>query len=302
MTDSSDSAPLVSSGLPSPAFTTTTRTDLVTAASDVVIRPDQLDEHTDGSYGRIDITYKILYLKLHGMAATARILLAIGGVRWESIYPNNWSAEKGQVPLGVMPVLYETHHCSHDSATASSEQEQRRRQQRRRQQRQDLVLEIPESEAIERYLARKFSLLGRDAWEETAINVFYCSSNAVMSLYVNKVLLAFPDTKSRELEKFVNKNVKDWIVQHEKWLERNGSNGFYVGNQLSLADIRSVVCLDRFMTISECKDMFSAAHTPGLLKLKQNLESIPRYAAWIASAEFEDINISTRQRLALLSG
>lgn len=108
-----------------------------------------------------------------------------------------------------MPILYETHLSS------------------------NLTLEIPESEAIERYLARKFGFWGRDAWEETAIHVFYCSSKSVLSLYVNKVLLAFPDTKSRELAKFVEKEVPGWIVQHEKWLGRSQTSGFYVGNQVT---------------------------------------------------------------------
>ncbi|KAF9185456.1 hypothetical protein BGZ50_003047 [Haplosporangium sp. Z 11] len=252
--------------LPPPTFTTRTRPELASAAS--------ASPSTDDA----DVTYKIFYLKLHGLAATTRIILAIAGARWESIYPVDWTAEKERTPLGAMPILYETH-----SSTG-------------------LTLEIPESEVIERYLARKFRLFGKDAWEETAINVFYCSSNAVMSLYISKVLLAFPDTKARELEKFVKNAVPTWIVQHEKWLARNGTNGFYVGDQLSIADIRSVVCVDRFMTIPECKDMFSPEKTPGLFKLKANLEANPRYAAWIASPEFEAINVSTRQRLAVLSG
>ncbi|KAG0359297.1 hypothetical protein BC939DRAFT_265211 [Gamsiella multidivaricata] len=262
------------SGLPGPAFTTRTRPDLVAATSAV---ESKSDDHEGES-----VTYKLLYFKLHGMAATTRILLAISGFRWEDVYPSDWSKEKEKVPLGVMPVLYEIH----------SNQDPR----------DPFVLEIPESEAIERYLARKLGLLGRDLWEETAINVFYCSSNAVMSLYVNKVLLAFSDTKARELIKFVSKDIPVWITQHEKWLQRNGTNGFYVGDQLSLADIRSVVCVDRFLTIPECKDLISPIATPGLWKLKQNLESNPRYAAWITSEEFEAINASTRQRLAVLSG
>ncbi|KAG0093933.1 Glutathione S-transferase S1 [Podila epicladia] len=224
------------------------------------------------------IKYRILYLKLHGMAATTRAMLAISGEEWESVYPTDWATEKKKVPMGVMPVLYEVHQAS------------------------GLTLEIPESEAIERYLARKYSLLGQDLWEETAINVFYSSSNAVMANYVNKVLLAFPDTKARELEKFVAKEVPSWIEQHEKWLERNGLNGHYVGGQLSIADIRSVICLDRYMTLPECKDQFSETKTPGLFKLKSTLEQNERYWAWIHSVEFEAINVSTQQRLAVLSG
>ncbi|KAG0362507.1 hypothetical protein BG005_005310 [Podila minutissima] len=224
------------------------------------------------------IKYRILYLKLHGMAATTRAMLAISGVEWESVYPTDWAAEKKQVPMGVMPVLYEVHQAS------------------------GFTLEIPESEAIERYLARKYSMLGQDLWEETVINVFYSSSNAVMANYVNKVLLAFPDTKARELEKFVAKEVPAWIEQHEKWLGKNGLNGHYVGDQLSMADIRSVICLDRYMTLPECKDQFSEEKTPGLFKLKSTLEQNERYWGWIHSDEFEAINVSTRQRLAVLSG
>ncbi|KAF9951950.1 hypothetical protein BGZ70_000796 [Mortierella alpina] len=264
------SNPATSTGLPPSTFTTRTRPELAIAAAAVTAIGTQPTND--------DVIYRILYLKLHGMAATTRIILAIAGVQWESIFPTDWSVEKHQVPLGVMPVLYETHRSI------------------------GLTLEIPESEAIERYLARKFHLLGNDPWEETSINVFYCSSNAVMSLYVNKVLLAFPDTKARELEKFVTKDVPVWIAQHEKWLAKNGSNGLYVGDQLSIADIRSVVCLDRFMTIPECKDMFSPEKTPGLFRMRQRLESNPRYSAWMASAEFEAISVSTRQRLAVLSG
>ncbi|KAG0207538.1 hypothetical protein BGX28_001260 [Mortierella sp. GBA30] len=252
------------------AFTTRTNPELASAAAAA--------SDSSNNYKKDDVSYQILYFKLHGMAATTRIILAIAGVQWESIFPTDWSVEKSLVPLGVMPVLYEF-----DRSTG-------------------LVLEIPESEAIERYLARKFGLLGQDAWEETVINVFYSSSNAIMSLFVNKVLLAFPDTKSREMEKFVSKDIPVWIAQHEKWLAKNGNNGFYVGDQLSIADIRSAVCLDRFSTIPECKDMFSPERTPGLFKLRLTLENNPQYKTWMSSPEFEDISASTSQRLAVLSG
>lgn len=56
------------------------------------------------------------------------------------------------------------------------------------------------------------------------------------------------------------------------------------------------------MTLPECKGLFSDEKTPGLFKLKNTLEQNKRYWAWIHSQEFEDINVSTRQRLAVLSG
>ncbi|KAF8982070.1 hypothetical protein BGZ52_002246, partial [Haplosporangium bisporale] len=71
---------------------------------------------------------------------------------------------------------------------------------------------------------------------------------------------------------------------------------------LSIADIRSVICLDRYISLPECKGLFSDEKTPGLFKLKSTLEQNERYWAWIHSQDFEDINVSTRQRLAVLSG
>ncbi|KAF8932165.1 hypothetical protein BGZ47_011523 [Haplosporangium gracile] len=261
---------VASSSLPPSTFTSTSTLGLAAAAAATF--QVQVQE------AREEVVYRILYFKLHGMAATARIMLALSGAGWESIYPQDWTNEKHETPFGLMPILYETHPSS------------------------GLTLEIPESEAIERYLARKFGFWGKDAWEETAIHVFYCSSKSVLSLYVNKVLLAFADTKARELGKFVEKEVPVWIAQHEKWLGRSQTPGFYVGDLISIADIYSVVCLDRFLTIPECKDLFSREKTPNLFKLKHNLESYSRYTAWMTSPEFEAINISTRQRLAVLKG
>jgi hypothetical protein len=128
----------------------------------------------------------------------------------------DWTNEKLETPFGLMPILYETHPTSGQT------------------------LEIPESEAIERHLARKFGFWGKDAWEEIAIHVFYCSSKSVLSWYVNKVLLAFPDTKARELTKFVEKEIPAWISQHEKWLDRSQTPGFYVGNQVSNSSLLPV--------------------------------------------------------------
>ncbi|KAF9922209.1 hypothetical protein FBU30_007710 [Linnemannia zychae] len=278
-------APTTTSSLPPSTFTSVSRPELAHAAAAVSFQYSQKKEQDQEQDNDI-VEHKILYFKLHGMAATSRIMLALSGARWESIYPQDWPIEKHQTPFGVMPILYETH----ISKTPNTNNDKR------------LTLEIPESEAIERYLAQKFGFWGRDAWEETAIHVFYCSSKSVLSLYVNKVLLAFPDTKARELAKFVEKEVPAWIAQHEKWLGKSQTPGFYVGSQLSIADIHSVVCLDRFLTIPECKDLLSPEKTPNLFRLKRNLESYPRYTAWMTSPEFEAINISTRQRLAVLKG
>ncbi|KAG0291273.1 hypothetical protein BGZ97_005941, partial [Linnemannia gamsii] len=89
-----------------------------------------------------DSTFEVKYFDIHGLAHITRLLLAISGQKFKSTNPADWAAEKPLAPFGHMPLLIET---SADGKT---------------------TLQIAESDAIERYLARKLGLLGSDAFEE----------------------------------------------------------------------------------------------------------------------------------------
>jgi hypothetical protein len=92
-------------GWPGAAFTTRTRPELAIAAAAPSGRV--LGEEKDGA--EQDVTYKVLYPKLHGMAATTRILLALGGVRWESIYPS--VSNLLTTLLLLLRIMYKTREC-----------------------------------------------------------------------------------------------------------------------------------------------------------------------------------------------
>ncbi|KAG0244334.1 hypothetical protein BGW41_008098 [Actinomortierella wolfii] len=244
---------------------------------------------------KVEVRFQLLYLKVHGLAATARAILAISGMPWESIYPSDWAnVEKAETPFGTIPVLYETHTTTTTKTESSAEPSSTTR---------TTTLQIPESEVIEQYLARKFGLLGNDPWEEVAIQSFYASTKNVMHTYVSKVLTGNlgGEAKAKELEIFVQRDLPAWITLHERWLADNGTNGHYVGDQLSLADIRTAVSVERYMMIPEAHDLFSAEKTPGLWAVKQQLESQEQYAAWKASEEYAAIDAWSKHRQTVLT-
>ncbi|KAF9167121.1 hypothetical protein DFQ26_005733 [Actinomortierella ambigua] len=255
---------------------------------------------------KFEVRFQLLYLKVHGLAATARAILAISGLPWESIYPSDWAnVEKAQTPFGTMPVLYETHTTTTTRPAAAASAATTTR---------STTLQIPESEVIEQYLGRKFGLVGQDPWEEVAILSFYASTKNVMQTYVSKVLMSnhtsgggggAAEVKALELRWFVERDLPAWITLHERWLAENGTNGHYVGDQvglrLSLADVRTAVSVERYMMIPEAQDLFSADLTPGLWAVKQKLDSHERYAAWKASEEYAAIDAWSKHRQTVLS-
>ncbi|KAF9974516.1 hypothetical protein BGZ73_002074 [Actinomortierella ambigua] len=284
------------------------------------------EDHCD--HGReefkVEVRFQLLYLKVHGLAATSRAILAISGLPWESIYPSDWAnTEKAQTPFGTMPVLYETHTTTittsvdtsrptattttstsaTSTAAAAGEGSESSSSCSPRTTTRTTTVQIPESEVIEQYLARKFGLLGQDPWEEVAVLSFYASTKNVMQMYVSKVLTGHlgSEAKAQELRWFVDQDLPAWIALHERWLAENGTNGHYVGDQLSLADIRTAVSVERYMMIPEARDLFSAEKTPGLWAVKQTLDSHERYAAWRASDEYAAIDAWSKHRQTVLS-
>ncbi|KAF9913735.1 hypothetical protein FBU30_003061, partial [Linnemannia zychae] len=102
-----------------------------------------------------DSTFTLRYFHVHGQGSVIRTLIAIGSgtVNLTNIHTEDWPTYKEITPFGVMPLLTET---SADGKTS---------------------LQIAESDAIERYLARKFGLYGNgSAFEGVLVNSFAHSS------------------------------------------------------------------------------------------------------------------------------
>ncbi|KAG0021597.1 hypothetical protein BGZ82_011291 [Podila clonocystis] len=219
-----------------------------------------------------DSSFQLAYFPLHQRGELIRDLLAFSGAEWDEI-PVDWATQKSQTPFQVLPVVYETN----SSGT---------------------VLELAESQAIERYLARKYSLLGSNLWEENLVNEYYNNADAVFLSYHTRVVLAAVEVRFEEVKKFYAEVLAKFIVIHEQHIKKNGDNGHYVGGQASLADLKTSQLIDR-LTILQPKGAqlpISAELTPGLWKVHQAVKSHASLAAWQSGARYQELTKNTKSR------
>ncbi|KAF9946522.1 hypothetical protein BGZ70_003173 [Mortierella alpina] len=215
---------------------------------------------------RRDSTFRLHYFPLHGSAHAARLILATTGAKFESTFPKDWLAEKSTVPFGVLPVLYET---------ISSPGEE------------DQVLEIPESDAIEHYLSRKFNLLGETPFEETRIHALVSSANAVTSFVFVRIASTKDATHKQEwVDQFVSKTAPAWVQPLEEYSKANGTAGYLVGGKLSLADIKAAIAIEVIQGLTG-DAIVSAEKTPGLWIIWKTITAIPSYVVWRESAAYQ---------------
>jgi len=228
---------------------------------------------------KTDSKFEIFYFGLHGLAFTTRTILAISGADFKTTAPaeGTWVPKyKPLTPFGVMPVLRET------SADGKH------------------VLNLSESDAIDRYLSRKFGYLGQNAYEEMIINSFVSSSQSISFAIVQKYLTIRdnPELKAENKTKLLAGPVPDWIRYHETHLSENEAavrkgekhgNGHYVGESFSMADVKTlfVMNLIRGMTGD---DLITKEKTPALWKVKENIEAKESHKAWAATEDYKAIS------------
>ncbi|KAG0021315.1 hypothetical protein BGZ81_008945 [Podila clonocystis] len=218
---------------------------------------------------RKDSTFEVHYFGIHGPAATTRAILAISGANFKSVVPDDWAAVKTKTPFGVVPILKE---ISVDGKE----------------------IQIAETDSIERYLARKFGLLGSNAFEGTVINTFISSTSEIAGPVLAKYFMAQdPDSKTEIKAKIFKESVQPWITYHEQYLSDNGSNGHYVGTAFSLADLQTAFLVK--MVIGLWGDVISESNNPALWKVKATLEANPGYVAWTQTESFMALDAMSKQ-------
>ncbi|KAG0309767.1 hypothetical protein BGZ98_008224 [Dissophora globulifera] len=168
---------------------------------------------TLGSVGDTS-TYVVKYMPLMGRAGLTRVILHLAGANYknEFISMEQIAADKSMAPFGHLPVLVETR----PDGTA---------------------FELAEAIAIEHYLAEKFGLLGstpQDAalYKSVALNIYF-------ELYLPCFASPIPiqDQIADKASDFNTKMLPHFIKTHEGWLNKNGNNGHYFGNELSYPDL-----------------------------------------------------------------
>ncbi|KAG0227564.1 Glutathione S-transferase S1 [Actinomortierella wolfii] len=218
-----------------------------------------------------DVSYSFQYFNFLSAGHTARAILTYMDAKWTNAdfpYSDDWE-EKYITPLGVLPVL--KIHTPEDK---------------------DIV--ISEAIVVDFYLAKKAGLLGNNEWEEQVIKSIYSSVHYLRERFFMRVTYNDQASKKRNFSRFLEFILPHFIHTMEFHLKENGSNGFFMGDRLSLADIHVAAIMDHFFLqpmAAPIRKAFEASEL--LMKVKQTVDSDPRLAAWKASQQYKDLEQET---------
>ncbi|KAF9374133.1 hypothetical protein BGX21_004231 [Mortierella sp. AD011] len=148
------------------------------------------------------------------------------------------------------------------------------------------TINIAESDAIERYLAEKFGMAGDNAFERTVVNSYASNSDdLIYHIYMKFFTVKDPSLKAEAKEKLLSGPIAAWIKYNEQHLAANGSNGHYIGNKITIADIKAAHMVEAIRGVKD--DAITDESAPALLKVKATIDSIPSVKAWKATDEFK---------------
>ncbi|XP_046580253.1 probable glutathione S-transferase 6 [Haliotis rubra] len=160
-------------------------------------------------------TYKLIYFDVRAKAELARLMFAYQGQAYEDsrFAMEEWPALKPKMPFGQVPVL------EVDGRMFS------------------------ESVAITNYLARKFGLYGSTEFETVEVDQVVGITQDMWKVIVDWVHENEESRKADLQKENEEKNFTKHLANLEKILKNNGT-GFYVGNQLSYADLAAFDAMD----------------------------------------------------------
>ncbi|KAG0241726.1 hypothetical protein B0O80DRAFT_241760 [Mortierella sp. GBAus27b] len=207
-------------------------------------------------------SYKFEYFDVWGVGAVSRDMLAYGNADWQNLPITNWPAQKA-APFGVFPVLH--------IRTAGG-----------------IEIKLAETIVIENYLAKRFGLLGDNEWEEQLIKMLYSSTFFVRERTFMRVTWNFKDRRDATFEMFMTQNLPVWIETHTKHLKDNGSNGHYVGNKLSLADLQTANTIEHFSCLYRGNEILEEIKkSPEIWRVKETVDQEPRLQTWRQSEDYK---------------
>jgi len=195
-------------------------------------------------------TYKLTYFNVKARAEIIRLIFAAAGVEYEDVRipRDQWPSLKSATPFGQIPIL------EVDGVT------------------------LCQSNAIARYLARKFNLAGKTELDQAR-------GDMLVECFVDTLdpLVAFfratDETKKAEAKKkYVEEQLPAYLTLLEGLLTANhGGNKFFVGDELTWVDLAFLNYVD---WLKHATDEPLAKH-PKLAALKERVTKLPRIAEWI---------------------
>ncbi|KAH7716773.1 GST-5 protein [Aphelenchoides avenae] len=199
-------------------------------------------------------SYKIVYFDGRGAAETARLLLAHEGIDFEDVRVQHadWPGEhKAKTPFGQLPYL-----------EVDGKQ-------------------LPESYAINRYLARKFGLAGKDEWEQAWVDAmadFFKDVLLEMRPYFAAVHGHGPGDKDKLHDELFKPGMEKLLPQVEKFLKESGS-GYLVKSGYTWVDFLYAEAL----TTLENTVPGSVTKNKEVWAFKERVHNIPKIKDYVAN-------------------
>jgi glutathione S-transferase len=196
--------------------------------------------------------YKLTYFNGRGRAEIVRLVFAAAGVAYEDIRLEraDWPAIKPTTPFGQVPML------EFDG------------------------IKLCQSNAIARYLARKFHLAGKtDEDQARADMIMDCFEDTM-----KPVMTFFFETDETRKETLKKKALEEQLPTSLAGLEallkaNHGGDGFFVGTELTWADL-GFIGLVGWLSMAGADAQL--AKYPKLVALRERVEKVPKVAAWLA--------------------
>ncbi|KAF9991798.1 hypothetical protein BGZ80_005573 [Entomortierella chlamydospora] len=94
------------------------------------------------------------------------------------------------------------------------------------------------------------------------------------------------------------KQIPEWTLFDEQALKENSLNGNYVGDMMSVADLRTATIIDAVRAISGGK-LISREKIPAIMAMCDHVQQDPKYADWKASDQWKALTKETITRFNL---
>ncbi|KAL5014352.1 hypothetical protein ScPMuIL_008622 [Solemya velum] len=195
-------------------------------------------------------TYKLYYFPGKGRAELSRLLFAAACIQYEDnrISGDEWAKVKPTTVTGKMPFL------DVDGA------------------------QLPEGDAIARYIAREHGLAGKTSWEVAQADVILGVCNDLRKEMVQAHFEKDEKLKAEKQTKLGKETFPNYLAVFEKILNKNSNkDGYFVGKSLTIADLAVYDLLD--FPIS--KGFLSLENNATLKSHRQKISEIPRIAEWL---------------------
>jgi glutathione S-transferase len=162
--------------------------------------------------------FKLVYFPVRGRAQALRYMCLDNDIQLEEevVQMADWASLKAKTPLGQLPVFH------------------------------DGKLEIGQSNAILRYVARKHGLYGKNDNEATLIDMLNDQQEDVRLSYLRLIYQQYDTEKDNYI-----KSIPEKLAVFEKFLKKNNDGtGFFVGSQISFVDYTIFDLLDNLLVLS----------------------------------------------------